>query len=121
MKTFCKQNIKTAFGGLTVGILNGLLGAGGGMIAVPLLKNMGLSQKESHANAVAIILPITVLSAVLYLYNGYVNLGDAFPYIPTGLIGAFAGTFILSKISPVLLKKVFGGLMIYAGIRLLIK
>lgn len=46
MKTFCKQNIKTAFGGLTVGILNGLLGAGGGMIAVPLLKSMGLSQKN---------------------------------------------------------------------------
>ena len=42
----------TAVAGLGIGLINGLLGAGGGMLAVPLLKKMGLSQKQAHANAV---------------------------------------------------------------------
>lgn len=121
MKTFCKQNIFIALGGITIGFVNGLLGAGGGMLAVPILKKCGFSQKEAHTNAIAVILPITLLSASLYLLKGYVTLKDAFIYMPTGLIGSLFGTYILNKISPVLLKKVFGGLMIYAGVRLLLK
>lgn len=108
------------FGGL-IGIVNGLFGAGGGMIAVPLLKKMGFEQKEAHANAVAVILPITVASAVLYTIKDYVNLSDAFIYIPTGVLGSVIGTAILRKISPFYLKKIFGLFMLYAGARLLLK
>ena len=109
-----------AFGGL-IGIVNGLFGAGGGMVAVPLLKKMGFSQTDAHANAVAVILPITVVSAILYIIKDYINLSDALTYIPTGVVGSFLGTLILKKISPVYLKKIFGFFMIYAGIRLLIR
>lgn len=121
MKTFCKQNVKTALSGFLIGLVNGLLGAGGGMIAIPILKKLGFSQKEAHTNAIAIILPITFLSSALYLLKGYVTVKDAFVYMPTGLIGAVIGTYVLHKISPTLLKKCFGALMIYAGIRLLLK
>ena len=116
-----KFNLKTAVYGISIGLVNGLLGAGGGMLAVPLLKNTGFEQKEAQENAIAVILPISVLSASLYLLRDYVNIADALPYIPTGLIGAVIGTVIIKKISPNLLKKLFGGFMIYAGIRLLIK
>lgn len=121
MKTFCKQNVLTALYGIVIGFTNGLLGAGGGMLAVPILKSQGFSQKEAHTNAIAIILPITLLSSSMYLLKGYVTFKDALIYMPTGLVGALVGTYILHKISPVLLKKAFGFLMIYAGIRLLIK
>lgn len=121
MKTFCKQNILTALSGFVIGFVNGLLGAGGGMLAVPILKSQGFSQKQAHTNAIAIILPITLLSTTLYLLKGYVHFSEAFIYMPTGIIGALIGTYILHKISPTLLKKAFGGFMIYAGIRLLIK
>lgn len=116
-----KFNLKTAVYGISIGLVNGLLGAGGGMLAVPLLKNTGFEQKEAQENAIAVILPISVLSASLYLLRDYVNITDALPYIPTGLIGAVIGTVIIKKISPNLLKKLFGGFMIYAGIRLLLK
>lgn len=116
-----KNNLLTAAAGLAVGVVNGLLGAGGGMIAVPLLKKLGLSQKQAHANAVAVILPITVLSAALYLIKGYVRLSDCLIFIPVGLLGSLIGTYCLKKISPVWLKRLFGGFMIYAGVRLLLK
>lgn len=116
-----KSNITIATSGLAIGVVNGLLGAGGGMLAVPFLKKLGLEQKKAHANAVAVILPISILSASLYIIKDYVNLSDALPFIPTGVLGAVLGTFLLKKISPLWLKRIFGGFMIYAGVRLLLK
>ncbi len=116
-----KRNLKTASFGIAVGLVNGVFGAGGGMLAVPLLKKSGLDQKQAHANAVAVILPITAVSAVLYLINGNVSLSDSFAYIPTGLIGSVIATFLLKKFSNKLLQKIFAVFMIYAGVRLLMK
>ena len=118
---FKKNNLLTATAGLAVGMVNGLLGAGGGIIAVPLLKKLGLSQKQAHANAVAVILPITVLSAALYLIKGYVSLTDSLIFIPGGLLGSLIGTYCLKKISPIWLKRIFGAFMVYAGVRLLLR
>lgn len=121
MKIKSKENLLCATFGTIIGLLNGILGAGGGIIAVPLLKKIGLSQKESHANAIAIILPISIISACFYLYNNNVTINQALIYIPTGILGTVIGTYLLKKISPNWLKRIFGVLMIYAGIRLLVK
>ena len=109
-----KQNFFKIIFGFLIGLINGFLGAGGGMVAVPALKKSGLSQKEAHENAVAVILPLTLLSAALYLYRGSVTFSDALPFIPSGLIGAVVGTFIMKKISNVWLSRIFGGFMIFS-------
>ncbi len=116
-----KKNLLSAAAGLAIGAVNGLLGAGGGMIAVPLLLKSGLKRKEAHANAVAVILPITLLSAVLYIIKGYVTVKASLIFIPTGVAGALLGTYCLKKISPLWLKRIFGAFMVYAGVRLLLK
>ncbi|MBE6781328.1 MAG: sulfite exporter TauE/SafE family protein [Ruminococcaceae bacterium] len=116
-----KRKLITLFFGLFVGFVNGLLGAGGGMLAVPALKKMGLDQKDAHRNAVAVILPLTVFSAILYLVNGRVEFADCLIYLPGGLLGAGLGTVILKKISPKWLGVIFGGFMIYAGVRLILR
>ncbi len=121
MKKIGKKDILTALSGVAVGVVNGLFGAGGGMVAVPVLKAVGLDQKKAQCNAVAVILPISILSAVLYIVKDYVKISDALLYIPGGLIGAFLGTLILKKISPLWLKRIFGGFMVYAGVRLLLR
>lgn len=116
-----KNNLKFVSLGVTVGLVNGMFGAGGGMLAVPLLKKSGLTQKSAHANAIAVILPITIISAILYLVKGNVTLGDSLIYIPTGLLGSIIATFALQKISNAFLQKIFAVFMIYAGVRLLLK
>ena len=121
LKESYKKNLKLALSGVAVGAVNGMFGAGGGMLTVPLLKKSGLSQREAHANAVAVILPVSVLSAVFYVMRGSVNIADSLPFIPTGLLGAYIGTVIIKRISSVWLKRIFGGFMIYAGARLLFK
>lgn len=108
-------------GGLLAGTLNGMLGAGGGMIIVPMLTSSGLSQRKAHATSVCIILPICVFSALNYIMNGYTTIQDALPYVFWGIPGSLIGTWILPKINQKLLKKVFGVLMIWASYRMVCK
>lgn len=116
-----KKHVKSAFFGVAVGLVNGVFGAGGGMLAVPLLKKSGLDQKSAHANAVAVILPITVISAIMYLVKGTVHLRDSFAFVPTGLLGSVIATFLLKSFSNKWLQKIFAVFMIYAGVRLLMR
>lgn len=107
--------------GLAVGIVNALFGAGGGMIAVPLIKRKGKTQKEAQASAIAVILPLCALSAAVYYYRGYYNLSDAMKYIPISLAGALLGTLIFRHLPDRILKKIFSIFMFYLGLRMVIK
>lgn len=115
------KKLLTVLMGTAIGFINGLLGAGGGMLAVPLLKKYGFSQKEAQQNAIAVILPITAVSAGIYLYKNYVNLSHSYSYLPTGFIGAIIATFLMKKFSNKWLKRIFAFFMLYAGIRLLLR
>ena len=65
------KNKKTAvLAGIFAGFLNGLFGSGGGIIAVPLFKKSGLSQKEAQATALFMMFFLSVISAGIYFYEG---------------------------------------------------
>ena len=105
-------------GGFAVGIINGIFGAGGGALMVPLLKKSGFSTKESHAGAIGVILPITLLSVGLYIWQGNVTVADALPFLPGTIFGAVLGARFLKKITSRWLKGLFGAFMIFAGLRM---
>ena len=107
--------------GIAVGIANGMLGAGGGMIAVPALKKLGMEQKKAHANAVAVILPVAAVSSIVYYLDSRMKISDAIEFIPAGIVGSLFATFLLKKISPVWLKGIFAVFMIWAGVRLFLR
>ena len=111
------KNTLSAVGGFLSGAVNGLLGAGGGMIAVPMLAKSGLEAKKSHATSVAVILP----SSILYLTDGRVTLGDAAPYLLWGALGSIIGSWLLTKIKDVWLHRIFGVLMLWAAVRMLFR
>ena len=102
--------------GFIIGVINSLVGACGGIITVAALKKDGMD-----ANAIAIILPLTVISSVFYIYNGYVNIPDTLIFIPGGVAGAVVGGLILPKIPQKILKKLFALFIIWAGVRMIIK
>ena len=106
-------------GGLGAGVINGLLGAGGGMVVVPLLSAMGVRGKRSHATALMVIVPLSAVSAVLYLVQGRIGFADALPWLPGSLLGAYLGSRLMPKIATGWLKLLFGGLMLWGGVRLL--
>ena len=109
------------FGGFAVGVVNGMLGAGGGMIAVPILTSLLGDRKSAHINSVALILPLCIISACVYIFSGQIETsGNLMILIPFGLIGALLGTYIMKKISANVLRKIFSVLLIYAGVRMLL-
>lgn len=105
--------------GFGVGFLNGLLGSGGGMVAVPMLEGLGVEPEACHATSIAIILPLTVASGLLYLGAGNFNLTDALVYLPGGLPGAVFGAWLLPKIGTKWLHRIFGVVILFAASRLI--
>ncbi|MDR0531812.1 MAG: sulfite exporter TauE/SafE family protein [Oscillospiraceae bacterium] len=115
-----KEKLLQLLGGVGVGALNGLLGAGGGMLAVPLLKKLGLEQTKAHATAVAIIFPLTAASTIAYLLMGRFEPAHSLAYLLPGAVGALVGGLVLAKIPAKWLRKIFACFMIWAGIRMII-
>lgn len=105
--------------GFIAGVLNGLLGAGGGMVIVPMLEKSGLKPANAHATSIAIIVPLCILSTSIYIYGKSINFADALPFLPAGLIGAYVGAKLLPHIPDSALRRIFGAFMLYAAWRLL--
>ena len=119
MIKFIKKWWKTAAAGLAAGILNGLFGSGGGIVAVPMLKKSGLSVKESHATSVLMMAALSLLSAYLYLSTGRLEIGKALAFIPGGIAGGILGSLFFVKMKSTALR-IFGGFVVFAAIKMLL-
>ena len=115
------NRIKSGLLGFAAGLLNGLFGAGGGMAAVPMLSAMGVETRKSHATSIAIILPLSAVSAYLYLRGGHLAWREAFPYLPGGIAGCLAGSYLLPRMSTLWLRRIFGALVLFSALRLLLR
>lgn len=104
--------------GVAIGGINGLFGGGGGMIAVPALTGIiKLSQKEAHATAILVILPVTAVSAAVYLFKGEVNLALLVPCTAGVAAGGAVGAALMNKISSPVLCLIFAAVMLAAGLK----
>jgi uncharacterized membrane protein YfcA len=121
MKLKFKAILKGGVSGFVAGVLNGLLGAGGGMIIVPILEKNGLKPAQAHATSIAIILPLCIVSVFIYVQKNSFTINDALPFIPSGIAGAILGSLLLPHIPAKLLRRIFGLFMLYAGYKLLVR
>lgn len=115
------KRIKAGVSGILIGLLNGLFGSGGGLVAVPMLHSAGILGRNAHATSIAIMLPLSLLSGSIYLFKGQVNLMEALKFIPLGLVGSLCGAYLLPKINTILLKRIFGIMLIFSAVRILIQ
>lgn len=104
--------------GIAAGFANGLFGSGGGVLAVPLLERTGMPQQKTHATALAVMLPLSVVSLFLYSQREVLPLQEYWPLLPAGLAGALLGGIFLKRISGKWLKRLFGGLLVLSAVRL---
>ena len=112
-------------GGLLAGTVNGLLGTGGGIILVFLLafllKDQGADSRDIYANVIAVVLPLSVVSLILYFIRGMVNSASFGIYVAPAIIGGVLGGLLLQRINTTLLKKAFAVLVIYSGVSMILK
>lgn len=108
--------------GSIIGFINGFLGSGGGMLAVPILqKEKKLSEKQAHATAIAVMLPFSLISAVIYSFNFELDWVIVGVLAGSVTIGGVVGCFCLKKMNNKVIKIIFAVVLAVAGVWLLWK
>ncbi len=116
-----KKWLPYGLSGAAAGVINGLFGAGGGMVLVPLLISLGkLEDKDAFATSLSIILPLCIVSLFMYQSQGNFSFSAALPYLIGGLIGGLLGGLLFRKVSPGILHKIFGAVILWGGVKLLL-
>ena len=117
-----KEKFLIVIFGAVTGFINGFFGGGGGMIVVPVMTILlKIEQKVAHATALAVILPVSIISALIYFFSGESGI-RLYPTLLTSvgvIVGGILGALLLKKIDNKLLVKGFAVVMLIAGIKML--
>ena len=108
-------------GGALTGAVNGLFGGGGGMVAVPLLACVAKYPADrAHATAIAAVLPVCLVSGLIYVLGGFVPLAVLLPVSLGALAGGYAGAKLLPLFPPRAIEGLFALLMFAAALGMLL-
>lgn len=91
------------------------------MLLVPLLIWLvKLDDKAAFSSAIAIMLPLSVVSLVVYGLHETLPLGEALPYLLGGAAGGVLAGLLFQKIPARALHLVFGAVILAGGVRLIL-
>ncbi|MBE7087470.1 MAG: sulfite exporter TauE/SafE family protein [Clostridiales bacterium] len=115
-----KEGWLSVLTGVVTGFINGLFGGGGGMIVVPMLTYLlKRSPKTAHATAILIILPLSLVSGLIYLAFGNFKWEIGLPVGIGVTVGGIVGAFLLKKLSAKWVTIIFAVMMAIAGGKML--
>ncbi len=108
------------------GIANGLLGAGGGILYLFALNMTGKDlsdevKRSNYGSTVAAVFPLSLVSSIVYGANSSINLEKMWIYAIPAAAGGICGALLLGVINTSILKKLFGALVIFAGINMILR
>lgn len=119
MKKVRKWQI-VVFGAL-IGVINGFFGGGGGMVVVPLLTKMfKMEQKKAQATALFVILPISLVSTIIYMVYNSIDFASGWQVIVGIILGGIIGANLLSKLQNKVVKGIFIVFILVGGLSMLI-
>ena len=103
--------------GLAAGAVNGLFGAGGGMVLVPLLGWLTqMEEDEIFASSLSIILPICIVSLIS---SQSIAWRDSLSWLPGSAIGGLLAGLCGKKIPVKWLHRGLGIFIVWGGLRYL--
>ena len=107
--------------GILAGFISGSLGVGGGIIIVPgLVFFLGLTQHQAQGVSLGMMIaPIGLLAFINYYKAGHINLKYSILLLALFFVGSYLGSLMAVQLPAATLKKIFGALMLVAGIRMI--
>lgn len=112
--------------GVLAGAVNGLLGAGGGILIVRcasrLLPAEYAGQRDVLATALTVMLPVSAVSCMVYALRGALPVGEPGMLLRFGLsgvAGGILGALLLGRIDERVLRLIFAGITVWSGISML--
>jgi uncharacterized membrane protein YfcA len=116
---FMRKKLRSILAGLAAGAVNGLFGAGGGMVLVPILSSGSeLQEEEVFSSSIVIILPICIVSLVAGS-GGQLPWSAAWPYLIGAVAGGLAAGIWGNRIATKWLHRILGVMILYGGFRYL--
>ena len=108
--------------GLAAGALSGMFGIGGGLIIVPsLVFFLGMTQHGAQGTSLGLmLLPVGILAAWNYWKVGNLNIQYGLIIALTFVVGGYFGSKISLGLDEVLLKRIFGVLMLVVAVKMIL-
>ena len=111
--------------GIAAGFLNGLLGAGGGIVLIYALSALhpqadAEGVRDIFAAAILCVIAMSALSAALYTADHGIGTEVISDIILPAAAGGILGAFLLDKIRTDTLKKIFAGVVLFGGLRMIL-
>ena len=103
--------------GIILGILAGLGVGGGSLLILWLTLVLDTPYPEARITNLLFFLPGAIVATYLRIKGKAISIKRIWPAIIAGCIGAALSYLIGQNIELTLLKKLFGGLLLFAGIR----
>ena len=119
--------------GLAVGFISGMFGIGGGFLMTPLLIFIGIAPAVAVASVASHIAASSFSGAISYWRKRAIDVALALMLLGGGIVGTAAGVWLFTKLraldqldltiglSYVTLLGIVGGLMIYEGVRAILR
>lgn len=105
-----------------VGLLIGMLGSGGAIIAIPaFIFFAGYPAMKASSSALMLVFLSSLVALFGHWKNRRINVRDVVVFAPLGIVGAFGGTALNRGISETVLLALFVGVLYLAGLSLLVK
>ena len=106
--------------GLCAGAINGIFGAGGGMVLVPLLGLLTpLADDDIFSSSIAVILPVCIISLTVTALSESIPWEPSIPYLIGSAVGGMIAGLLGHRIPLKWLHRGLGILIIWGGIRYL--
>lgn len=109
------------FASMFAGAISGIVGVGGGVILMPIMKLvMKVPMKACAATNNFMVGVTAAASTIIYFNNGVVDLYMAIPTVLGIMIGAYVGTRLMVRTESALLRGLLGIVLSFSGILLLL-
>lgn len=100
-----KHHIISSVAGFFVGSYIGIIGGGAATIVIFMLVLIyGLSFHKAVSNQKAVTLPISVIAALVFIYQGLIDYKLAVPMFIVNILGGWVGAVLILKVKPIWLK-----------------
>lgn len=108
--------------GVFAGVLSGFVGVGGGVIIVPaLVFFLGLSQHTAQGTSLFVLsMPVVLFAVINYWKSGNIEWKYGLVIAANFIIGAYVGSKLSLKLSPGMVKLIFGVFLAYVSFRLIL-
>ena len=107
--------------GIAAGVFSGMFGIGGGLIMVPaMVFFLGMGQHAAQGTSLGVlVIPVAAVAAFNYYKEGQLDWKYALIIALSFVVGGYFGSKISLGISELMLKRVFGVLMLVMAIKLI--